>query len=1703
MAYVTFEDRALEREHGPRIDYALRNIAVGPKPGHWQQQADEIVVHRRLAGGRSDSEVLEVTVRRGNQQSRKVVKVGPLRELRGEYLAFDRHLRNASAVFAPIEAGTPAVVDEETDRNRPQPPDAGKPQALVYDHASRFAGMPTVSPRTLEERAREAVQAGGDALDEVVEAIGALFEAARNDLYDISNPRTGGEGGLATVLNRRLGPALEIEVDRMVRPKAERCRLTLGQLPPDDLKKFQIRYPQDLFEASTRLRATIEPGDRVHLFDLNAAWWGEQLMGDLDDKRIQVKVIAEDPPVASVAGKLKEGEAFDVYGKVRSTRARAHHQRLSAGPLVADGGLLKGDSASVPDPFVPLHALLTDDPSDAVWTVAHGDLNPRNVLLIDDRACLIDFAFTAAGQPIFADFARLEGSLARDTLPAGWSWAQHVRLQRLLATACRLGDGAADRFAELLGAEEPSMGSAFRLLWAIRRAARAVYPSQGRRPWWREYLTQLSLYAHLALKWPDPGSSTLPATAAMAGVAAEVLGGRTVYRLWSDEDLRVIAGEVLELLGHDPGNALEELAWIVAELDRRRLPKDERERIDQAAERVRSAFVRTRFEDPAYRTIHRLKADHEVYISLRAYIGLTGRLHEPVSRGPRGSRTYSELLEGDGPHEEPGIAGPPPDDADLALLLDEVDAARTGEGDGGDVLELLTGLDEVVVLGDAGAGKSTVARELEYRLADATVTQKAGKLPPRMPVILRAPRIAEQLRYPVSGRARPCEEVLFRTLSEAWPADLLTVGALHVTVDALNELDDQPKARVAEWLTELRRRFPRTPVVACHRLYGYVPGLLPFPSVTLDKVAPEQAERYIHDYLRENGVPDHEAMATELVGLLLDPDQEQVRDLAQTPLFLWMIASRYRETGIRPSNRGQLFGDFTSWYMEQRHHTEHGERVAWEFGYEQKSELLGAVAAVMVERGSTEIGEDEVVPPLIPESLGPSWRGILEEIVRSEMARRGDGKLRFLHQSFQEYFAARHFLRTAADDPGVVRSRVHSLRWHDTFTILLGFAGEHPEVVTRVIQTALEVDPTLTARCLRVAERPEPELLDRFVAEQEATLRDPLSGDFAHARAATALAVYGRGRAHDVLVELATDPAAPVPSRAEAIHRLAGALGNERVEQRQRNLRNDLVVALKRVLEEPAPAEVRRAAVDAAVRVRLTALSQYVTELVDDSEPWLLAHRAYQALLELGVAPGPKLQARYTRLCHTRLPETEQELYAASTKAEIATLQAERVAILQQLAEPANLELLLRRRFALGIADQVGPILDQVIELPGDVPVAAQPAWAVLRDPLAPGPRPLESLLRLLADADALTAVAATHRILDADEDLSGDEVIALLDPDLASAKLCALAALLREYWYEDLFEARHLDRAEQVVRTLADTVESPDAIEALACLVEAIQVLDEERGQRLAAVVDYRLGARDDITRANQFPWIVTDLESALGPEDYQTLLAGDAADVAVAIRQLASFGSWYLKRALPVEPVRLDDEVMALLNVAAVDYDDPSDQRDFACAAAEVAAVGLLPWLLDIVDAPGLAETFTNYDDTFVPYQESDRAAVLEAIGYLARRLGQPDSAIVDRATLTLRRFTGDEDRSTAVGAVTGLGYLGDWKVVLRALGPGEPWLHVVAQNVCQHWVPAEDLESATRWITCRLRDEPELHPDVRSTLERVKESNERQLGHHVPCE
>src|SRR5947209_5084358 len=128
---VIFPEAGFPPEDRGEIDDVLHRISVGKQPGNWLNWPDSIQIFRRLTGGRSGSEVLEVVVKHGLHEARKVIKLGLGHELENEFQAFREHLPNPSASFVPIEAATPGALGRS-------PVHSGEREAVVYDHAARF-----------------------------------------------------------------------------------------------------------------------------------------------------------------------------------------------------------------------------------------------------------------------------------------------------------------------------------------------------------------------------------------------------------------------------------------------------------------------------------------------------------------------------------------------------------------------------------------------------------------------------------------------------------------------------------------------------------------------------------------------------------------------------------------------------------------------------------------------------------------------------------------------------------------------------------------------------------------------------------------------------------------------------------------------------------------------------------------------------------------------------------------------------------------------------------------------------------------------------------------------------------------------------------------------------------------------------------------------------------------------------------------------------------------------------------------------------------------------------------------------------------------------------------------------------------------------------------------------------------------------------
>lgn len=496
---------------------ALRRIP----PGGWPSPVDHLEVMRLLDGGLSSSTVAQVFLCHGGHRLLRVVKVGPAAELTTEWRAYRdlvEPVRNA--LCAPIMAATPEVVE-----GRAAHPWDG-PAALVYDHVGQHAGAPEEDVRTLEEVVRAATDGG----DEAVRVIDELLSGIAHVLHHRYSVRLGPSS--LRCVNPGLGPDVTLTVDRL-----DGELLHYG--PFDGRQAETSRLPHD--EVLLRsLRGTgLVDGDLLTLGGLRPRKFTGSLIADGDN--ITVEIQAE--PGSGVAlAELLGRPRLAVCGRITGSRGARHRERLkNLLELPAD------------DPFAALPQVLTETRAGRVCSVAHGDLNPRNILLTGGRPYLIDYARARNDCPQQTDFCWLEVGLVRDVF-AGQGPRVLLGLQRVLGFAMNLLDLGSDAGRierACLDLLDPESAVAFRVLWAIRIRAHRCYPESASVAWRWDHPRQLLVAAHRTVKWTSATQSEekLRASAVVAAVATEWI--RRPFRYWENARLATALKIATDLLPPD------------------------------------------------------------------------------------------------------------------------------------------------------------------------------------------------------------------------------------------------------------------------------------------------------------------------------------------------------------------------------------------------------------------------------------------------------------------------------------------------------------------------------------------------------------------------------------------------------------------------------------------------------------------------------------------------------------------------------------------------------------------------------------------------------------------------------------------------------------------------------------------------------------------------------------------------------------------------------------------------------------------------------------------------------------------------------------------------------------------------------------------------------------------------------------------------
>lgn len=346
-----------------------------------------------------------------------------------------------------------------------------------------------------------------------------------------------------------------------------------------------------------------------------------------------------------------------------------------------------------------------------------------------------------------------------------------------------------------------------------------------------------------------------------------------------------------------------------------------------------------------------------------------------------------------------------------------------------------------VLEGDAGSGKSSTL--LAFAAQAWSYPSKLGLESPLLPMFVRlrdivgasgasaserlAAAIGRLPAFAMEGAGLSAQFLL------AWPETMEAAPVL--LLDALDEVPDQHRLEVMQWLGTVREQVPRLRLVVSTRSLDLLRGSCfeAAPRVRLRAPTHELAVRIAAAYLAQG--PSDLVEKLETAGLT---------DITSTPLATALAATVYAERGVLPTHRAALYKDYSDVVLKKAFPTgqvggtgfssgqaKHFlELIAWSAtcaDTDAQEPLMQALADGVAVAGNTtsmrvaRLRADEVFQQLTEHS------GVLAE------------KGEWRHETFREYFAAQYLageLEAGRLQLPEVMGRHTQARWRGTLLFL-------------------------------------------------------------------------------------------------------------------------------------------------------------------------------------------------------------------------------------------------------------------------------------------------------------------------------------------------------------------------------------------------------------------------------------------------------------------------------------------------------------------------------------------------------------------------------------------------------------------------------------------------------------------------------------------
>jgi len=411
----------------------------------------------------------------------------------------------------------------------------------------------------------------------------------------------------------------------------------------------------------------------------------------------------------------------------------------------------------------------------------------------------------------------------------------------------------------------------------------------------------------------------------------------------------------------------------------------------------------------------------------------------------------------------------------------------------------------LLVLAPAGAGKTTFLRYLSLIFAAAMLEGRPEHIQERLGITWPKPMVPlyiplREIGHAYAGKqsstvSPPNADLILRQIAEvtvgrsddtaiSYIESALRAGRCLVMFDGLDEVADVGiRDLLDDNIESLASRYPTNRYLVTSRpegmiKHGSISGA--FTECQIGLLRPEDIRTFVYNWYSaiHRSEPSQEATAVaEADELLREIDSdENVRDLARSPLVLTVIAAMHYSRLALPSRRVELYDQCTlalcgewdlakpglaaksiRWYSDEDQMTAATRRLQLEyiadhlmsFDIEDDSWLNLANALVTASPRFQSLGHDAGQQAAYSLLQATALRGgILEE--------HGSGRYRFTYPAFRQYLCARRMVRTRRLRREFL-ARVGDPRWTEVLRLVIGQLSQNdPERTQRLLRDIME-----------------------------------------------------------------------------------------------------------------------------------------------------------------------------------------------------------------------------------------------------------------------------------------------------------------------------------------------------------------------------------------------------------------------------------------------------------------------------------------------------------------------------------------------------------------------------------------------------------------------------------------------------------------------